>query len=69
MRGGNPAPQIEWLLDNKNVTKEVSLRDQVQFFNFLVLFYSIKLSFRVLGDQLKSEHGPHKFSEDKRWPI
>lgn len=30
MRGGNPAPQIEWLLDNKNITKEVSLRDLKQ---------------------------------------
>jgi len=24
MRGGNPAPRIEWFLDGKNVTKEVS---------------------------------------------
>lgn len=24
MRGGNPAPRIEWFLDGKNITKEVS---------------------------------------------
>ena len=37
MRGGNPAPQIEWFLDGKSISKEVSSLRDLGAFRVLVV--------------------------------